>query len=45
MAKAIADAVNRNKIITIKKPVIKEDTSDDRKYNVKEAEEENIDDK
>ncbi len=45
MAKAIADAVNKNKIITIKKPVVKEDASKNKKLNVKEAEEENIDDK
>ena len=45
MAKAIADAVHKNKIITIKKSVVKEKTVEDESLNVKEAEKEDIDDK
>ncbi len=45
MAKAIADAVNKNKIITINKPVVKEKTVEDASFDVEKAEKEDIDDK
>ncbi len=45
MAKAIADAVNKNKIITIKKSVVKEESVEDESFDVKELEKEDIDDK
>lgn len=45
IAEAIAGAVDKNKIITIKKPVIKEKDSEDKKQSVDDLVKEDIDDK